>query len=1827
MKFHTAMNGPQTLSHYIRRTLCLAAAAFCWLLLLLVHPAAKANTFTAGQTTFPATAVSSPATASAPVVITLTAQASGTASAPLALTEGVSDPTVAEFTITDPGTCGSSPTLSQGQTCSVTVTFSPRFPGIRHGAIQLKTTGNQLLATTLISGKGQGSLPVLIPGQIDTVAGNGDRYYLGDGGPATQSPICLPSGLAVDGAGNLYLADTINNRVRRVDASSHTITTVAGNGSAGSSGDGGPATAASVTNPSGLALDGAGNLYIADTANNTIRRVDAVSGIITTVAGTPGVSGFAGDGGPATSAMLKAPQGIGVSNNGDLVIADTSNAVIRVVTVSDGLIQTIAGTGTAGYNGDGILATSAELNDPSGVALRSDGAIAIADLSNNRVRLFVAGGNISTVAGNGTAGYTGDDGNATQAELQGPAAVSFDPAGDLFIADTTNSVVRLVYGNPGIITTLAGTPGDTRFAGDGGPENQARMYLPDGLVFDSAGNLWISDTFHNRVRKVSGTQLTINFEPIKVGRTSQPPVPEQMINAGNQPLISLSPALQQAALDANTTTCGQTALSPSTFCAMGVEFAPTMVTDNGQGSITWTSNAPNVTPVDQLRGKVLSVEYTTIAITSDVNPGLIGQPVTLTATVTSADTGRTGTVDFVENSTTWCSAVPLAASGTATCQINGLSLGTHNFTANYSGDNNNAASQSPAYQEVIKQQATLALSISGNPSTVTNSVTLTLHAGDSTGTPTGTAVFYDGSTALKTVTLDGNGDASWSTAGFAIGTHTLTAQYAGDSANAAGVSNTQTLEVKQADTTTVLSSSNNESPVGSNITLTANVVSHNGPAPTGAVRFQDGSSVLGTGQVDANGSATLVTNTLSPGNHSLSATYLGDTDNAVSTSANANQTIDQIGTVTTLGVDVDPSNAGATVHFSATVSMSAGSTADGPITGIVTFLDGSKTLGSTAINASGQATLAVDNLSVGPHPVTAHFGGNPNYAASNSAVLTETVQQTATVSALSSSASTTLKGKPATFSVTVSSATGSPSGSVAFRDGANVLGSEALNASGQASFSTAVLSAGSHSIIATYSGDANYVASTSAPLQQTVVLAQPSLLLAGPSGAVDAGLNVDFSATLSSNGVTPSGTLTLQEGSAVIGSQTITAAGSYLFHTTQLAVGTHMLTAAYSGDANNAAVVSSAITVTVQQAKTVTTLTSSANPLTQGQALTLSARVQSDGPDLQGQIRFFDGSQLLGTATLDGTGLATLSPSGLALGRHQLTAVYSGDANHMDSTSPVLPELVVQSAALTLSSSVNPSVSGQNVIFTGRVAGNPVPAGSLRFSDNNTLLATVPLGADGSASFATSTLNVGTHTIAVAYSGDDHFSTAEAQLRQVVLNATTAVTLSADSNPAVYGQPLHLLVSVSSNGGTATGVTNLTEAGNVIGSVKLDASGKASFTTSTLAPGEHTIIAVYTGDGKANPSASAPLTMSVKQRTALQVASGLNPAPTLSTVKLTATLANAGAGAATGSIVFSDGALTLGSAPLDASGHATLSIPQMVAGAHDITASYAGDNKNFSAASVAFHQVVAVRPTSTTVTGTSSDPSNPQQVTLIAVVHGAGSVPPGGMVTFTSGVITLGAAAVDDTGVAAITVLFNKNPQQVVGAYTGDASYAASQSKPTPITAGSPAQFTVSLNATDITLVSHQRATITVTVASVKGFTDNIALGCLGLPYAATCTFDHSQLKLNADGQVTTSLVVDTGDPLGAGTSVSAIQRPRNTFLCFCPAGLLLLCLMRKGRRKGLPALLVLLLTLVAAGGITGCGGLQMSGTPPGTYSFRVIGTAQGSNTTESQAINLVVTQ
>lgn len=295
-------------------------------------------------------------------------------------------------------------------------------------------------------------------GTISTCAGNGTLGYGGDGGPATNALLREPTGTAIDAAGNLYVIEEYNNRVRRIDAITQNISTVAGSGTGGYGGDGANALSAAMEQPAGLCIDKWNNIYIADRGNHRIRRVDAATGIITTVAGN-GLSGYGGDGGPATAAMLSSPMGVCTDTAGNLYIADKDNNAVRKVQLSTGTITTVAGTGAADFSGDNGPATAARLVQPYSVYMSSRNNLYIADFGNNRIRVVTTDGMIHTIAGSGLFGFVPGSGPALDARLGGPTGVCADAAENVYFTDGGNSAawkVSPVYNAVEPVTAVAG---------------------------------------------------------------------------------------------------------------------------------------------------------------------------------------------------------------------------------------------------------------------------------------------------------------------------------------------------------------------------------------------------------------------------------------------------------------------------------------------------------------------------------------------------------------------------------------------------------------------------------------------------------------------------------------------------------------------------------------------------------------------------------------------------------------------------------------------------------------------------------------------------------------------------------------------------------------------------------------------------------------------------------------------------------------------------------------------------------------------------------------------------------------------------------------------------------------------------------------------------------------------------------------------------------------------------------------------------------------------------------------------------------------------------
>lgn len=336
-------------------------------------------------------------------------------------------------------------------------------------------------------------------GKIQTLVGTGEPGYSGDGGPAASARMTEPFMCEFDTAGNLFIAVARDHCVRRVDAATGIITTVAGNGQSGYSGDGGPALEATMSEPYSLQVAASGDIYIVDRLNAAVRHVDAATGIITTVAGT-GEPGYSGDGGPGNQAQLKEPNDCFLDGRGGLLIADIQDQRVRRLDLASGIIDTFAGNGEKERTGDGLPARQASILGARAVCMDSKGNTYICEREGNGVRRVDASGIMSTLAGTGERGYSGDGGPAITATWGAPKAARCDPQDNLVVVDTENHAIRLIDTTTGTVNTIAG--GRLGGEGDGGPATAAGMDRPHGCGIDTHGNIYVADSNNHRVRVV-----------------------------------------------------------------------------------------------------------------------------------------------------------------------------------------------------------------------------------------------------------------------------------------------------------------------------------------------------------------------------------------------------------------------------------------------------------------------------------------------------------------------------------------------------------------------------------------------------------------------------------------------------------------------------------------------------------------------------------------------------------------------------------------------------------------------------------------------------------------------------------------------------------------------------------------------------------------------------------------------------------------------------------------------------------------------------------------------------------------------------------------------------------------------------------------------------------------------------------------------------------------------------------------------------------------------------------------------------------------------------
>ncbi len=1181
---------------------------------------------------------------SSPQFVTVTAQGTGSVSRVEVLTGGQSGQ---DFAAVSSGTsCATAVFTASNHTCTQSVTFTPVSPGLRMGAVVLLDSSNNVLATGYLSGVGKGGLAVLEPGNWIKVAG----IFKQAGGPlnggqATGSELFEPSDVTFDGAGNMYIADSANNQVRMVCAAQNSAIIAGSTGCTAAgviiniAGDGFPVSGLTLNYPTGVALDGAGNVYIADKRNNVIRRITAATGQIATVAGdgyidpNTGGGGYAGDNGPATQAELNFPQDVTIDVAGNLFIADQSNNVIRRVDAVTGIITTVAGGGT--LTADGVPATSASLSAPFGVSFDSSGNMYIPDSGNNKIRVVEAVGGqitpasvIKTAVGTGAAADSCANGPTSGAGLLSPSGVAVDAAGNLYISDTGNLCIRKTNAASGLITQIVLTGNYS--IGQIGNATGVQIYAPEGIFVDGTGNVFFADHYFMLIDELESNKSFLEFlTPVRQGSHSTPPQAQIVENDGNDSLdlTAITPDANAAVDPGNPpTTCASLPypMAEDADCTIGAIFAPSVAGNQVFGNINVTNSTSLNNPLDiELLGIATAVNTTTISVASSLNPSEFGTSVTFTTTVqTGSGTGSlAGAVQFYDG-TTLLADVPVGVSATtgsttsaqATYQTSTLAIGSHSITVTYDNTNDPTHSVStsapPLIQVVYEATRTTLKAAPASPSPLGTSVTFTAAVAVKDGGTyplDGTVTFTDSQMALanNTVNLTG-GVATYTAAALVQGVNVITATYTPATASTSSIH-------------------------GSSASLNQDVV-----WTTGAVT---------------------VTSTPNPSVYGSQATFTVLVPNSGSTAATGKVNI----------VIVPQGQTAPTYPITATL-------AGNPGTGIA----------------------AISTLPVGAYTATATYEGDNNYStASGILAIPQVVTQVPTTTTLIATPDPAVAGQSIAITATVAptSGTAKPTGNVTFTDTFNgtavTLGTQALSGTGTAVINTATLAPGTHAILASYAGDLNDAASVSVALSLVVNQATTSTTVAATPSPSIVGGTITFTATIVTNpaGGTPTGSVTFTAagsgGNVAMGSASLAGGKATITYST-LPVGTYQITATYSGDTNDAASTGTA-SETVGLIPTVTALT----PATVSGANVLVALVLNDGvagPAPTGTVTFLNGTTTIGSATLDANGVASLTPN-LATGSYTITAQYGGDATHSPSTSE---PITITGAASTFSLTVTP---------------------------------------------------------------------------------------------------------------------------------------------------------------------------------------------------------------------------------------------------------------------------------------------------------------------------------------------------------------------------------------------------------------------------------------------------------------------------------------------------------------------------------------------------------
>ncbi len=1720
------------------------------------------------------------------IAFTLTSATGTTLGTPTVVTQGL---TGYDFAVGTGGTCAGL-AVTQGNSCTVVVQFAPQASGSRLGAVNL-IAGSKTLASSFLGGVGFAPLAAYQSVTLlNTIACPSTC------GSSLPNGLSNGRGITVDPAGNVWVANSTAAQILKFPAGSQTPIKFA---------------TSSTCQPVGTAIDGEGNVFY--TCNDETNMYELVGGAGTPVSIPVGVS--TDDHLSVDAAGNLYPTSYQPSNY-FLKIAAGTHAVSVIATAPSNARFVGAVTDAAGntfapdYNNDILYELPAGSNTLitlfSGAPLQAPHAIAEDAAGSLYVTTTVPG-----TSGNGTSPllrFAAGNYTATPASLSVPGGDSLyiTPDGDFYTVYTnstlavyTRSIFSLTYADTAVGQTSASQT--VTLENDG---TAPLTIAPPSSGTNPSVSLNFSYVSNSTCPELSnasasftlgaGSSCTqiVEFTPQQEGSVSGSLVTtDNSANvAGSAQTIKMTGTATQGTPTVSvpnvTGTLGQSVTLTATVSGGGtaptgaisfvVGSGPTVTSTTSQCStatgsetctVTYPTSSGLVAGSDTITATVaadtnyltasgtgtltLAPAVTASAVTSSLNPSTYGTSVTFTAKVTSGYGTPTGSVTFLDGSTAL--ATVSLSSGQATYSTSTLLGGSHAITVSYGGSTTFATSTSTPVLTQVVNTVTPTVSVTNVSGTLGQNATVTATVTGIGVAPAGAVSFIVGSGAPVAATCTAGTNSETCTAsyptntGVVVGANTITASVVADT-NYKAASGTGTLTLAPAVTTSAVTSSLNASTYDSSVTFTAAVSSSYG-TPTGSVTFYDGMTALKTVAL-SNGSATYTTSTLLGGNHSITVQYGGVTNFAKSTSTPVlTQVVNPIAPTVSVanGTGVLGQNAtltatvtGGGVAPAGAVSFTVGSGASVPA--ICTAGTSSETCTASYPTNTG--------VSAGANTITASYTADGNYTAATGTG-TLTMAGATTTSSVMSSANPSTYGSPVTFTATVASGYGTPTGSVQFLDGMTVLATVPLS-SGQASYTTSSLLAGSHPITVAFVGSTSFAASTSSPaLSQVVNKVAPTVSVANVSGTL--GQSASLSATVTGVGVAPTGAVSFVVGSGASVAATCTAGTNSETCTasyptgTGVAAGANAITASYTADANYTAA-SGTGTLTMAPATTASSVVSSLNPSTYGTSVTFNATVTSGYGTPTGSVSFSDDGTVLATVPLSG-GKASYATSALFVGNHPITVTFGGSTSFATSTSSPALSQVVNKIAPTVSVTNASGTLGQSATLTATVTGVGVaPTGAVSFivGSGASVPATCTAGTNSETCTATYPTNTGViagaNTITASYTTDANYTAATGTGTLTLAGAATTSSVVSSSNPSTYGSPVTFTATVASGYGTPTGSVTFYDGTTPLKTVALS-GGSASYTTSTLLGGNHSITVQYGGVTSFAASTSSPALAQVVNAVAPTVSVANVSGSLGQNAVLTATVTGVGiAPAGAVSFVVGSGATVPATCTAGSNSETcTASYPTgtgVVGGANTITASVAADT-NYQAASGTGTLTMGPASTTSTVASSQNPSTYGTSVTFTATVA-SGYGTPTGSVTFSDGGTALTTVPLSGgkATYATSTLLVGSHPITVT--FGGVASFAASTSSPALAQVVNKVAPAVSVASASGTL--GQNATLTATVTGV-GVAPTGALSFTvgsGASVPATCT-----AGTNAE-TCTATYSTNTGVVAGANTVTASYATDAN---------------------------------------------------------------------------------